>query len=500
MPDPKDKKDELDAVTAAYESISAKLEELRKQQAKEESQESRVKSQDDESEEKPTKSSKLEANSSNSEDDDDDEAIAEIDIDSEEEVEVTIKGKKADQDEDQSSEAMAPLPGTEEDEPAAKKQVYQADDPLDDESSQDEVADSRQPKADSADEDPFEDETEKPTIKPREIKPPLPSDDEDELPSLSERGAELMAESDEMEKWEKMKTSAPQEEESEEPKPTYQPLSQADFQSRLRKPESESTSEEDSFTDSRQPRTGISDEPDSLEDLADQPLEAPREMTGYESTVKKPTSVDSLDDDWDIRRLRPQHRSLPEEEHFDEMPRREFRQPQPQDEENYFDRRNQPLPRKRASVWHLFILVLIGVGVISATVYFLKYQFNEPSKPTPSPEISSSTPTPTPTPTPKPVVEDRGSYRVRVLNGTSQTGLAAKILAQLKEAGYLSDRSGNADNNDYQQTVIKVKEGTQSAALINTIMEDLGSEYSPTSETTLKASDKADVEIILGLK
>jgi hypothetical protein len=73
-------------------------------------------------------------------------------------------------------------------------------------------------------------------------------------------------------------------------------------------------------------------------------------------------------------------------------------------------------------------------------------------------------------------------------------------LAKLKALGYQTDRSGNADNNDYQQTVIKVKEGSQSAALINTITQDLGPDYSPTSETTLKDTDKADVEIILGLK
>jgi hypothetical protein len=485
MADPKDKKDELDAVTAAYESISAKLEELRKQQAKEESQESRVKSQGKEAD------SSVDA-------DEDDEAIAEIDIDSEEEVEVTVKSKKSPEKDEEAAEAMEPLPGTEDDEPAAKKQVYQSDDPLDDESSQDEVADSRKLKAESSEEDPFEDESEKPVLAPRHIKPPLPDDEEDEVPSLSERGAEIMAETDEMEKWEKMKTSAPEEEEAEEPKPTYQPLSQEDFQNRLRRPEDKIDNND--TTDDRRQTTDDSDEPNTLEDLADQPLEAPREMTGYQSSIKRPTSVDSLEDDWDIRRLRPQHRSMPEEEQFDEIPQREFRRSQPQDEENYFERRNQPLPRKRASIWHLFILVLIGVGVISATVYFLKYQFNEPSKPTPSPEISSSTPTPTPTPTPKPMVEDRASYRVRVLNGTSQTGLAAKIMAQLKEDGYLTDRAGNADNNDYEQTIIKVKEGTQSAALINTVMEDLGSEYSPISETTLKTSDRADVEIILGQK
>lgn len=493
---PKDKPDdELDAVSAAYESISAKLEELRKKQA-------------EASEDEP-KNSKLKAKSS---EDDDDGAIAEIDIDTEEEFEVEVTPKKKAKAGDE-EELIEPLPGTEDEPELPKKQIYKADDPLDEE---EESAESRKPKAASSDEDEvdeFESETETNSKSPSSPKSSSgdPEETEDEVMSLSARGAKLQSDADEMEKWEKMKSAAPEKEAEETalPKPTYQPLSQADFQSRLRNPadrrsavsdQPSATDQDYEEADSRQPMADSSDEPDSLDDLADEPLEGPVERS-FESSSRRPTEVDSLEDDWAIRRLKPQHKdSYENEERFDEIPQREFKRPQSQDDETYFDRRNQPLPRKKASIWHLLVLVLIGVGVIGATVYVLKYQFNEPAKPAPSPEIATPPPSATPTPTPVPVLEDKAAFRVRVLNGTSKTGLAGSVLAKLKSLGYQSDRAGNADNDDYQQTVIKVKEGTQSAALINTITQDLGTDYSPTSETTLKDTDRADVEIILGLK
>jgi dsRNA-specific ribonuclease len=75
------------AVSAAYESISAKLEELRKQQAQQSADSDQPSAKNSEA----ADSRKLTAESS---EEDDDEAIAEIDIDSEEEVEVTVKSKK----------------------------------------------------------------------------------------------------------------------------------------------------------------------------------------------------------------------------------------------------------------------------------------------------------------------------------------------------------------------------------------------------------------------
>ena len=369
---PKDKpEDELDAVSAAYESISAKLDELRKKQA--ESSDVSPQSSDKSKKDEETADRRQKA------EDTDDEAIAEIDIDSEEEIEVEVTPKKKSTAEDE-EELIEPLPGTEDAPELPKKQIYKEDDPLDDESTtdSDQPSDDRRQKTDDSKEDDFEEET------------------EGEVESLSARGAKLQADADEMEKWEKMKSASPEDEleEISHPKPTYQPLSQEDFQARLRKPQNESSdfslqssdkSKKDEETSDRRQTTDDSGETDSLDDLADEPLESPRPMNNFESRVRQPTEVDSLDDDWAIRRLKPQHRESYQDEEIDEAPvQRDFRRPPATDEENYFDRRNQPLPRKKASIWHLFVLILIGVGVIGATVYFLKYQFNEPSKPTPN--------------------------------------------------------------------------------------------------------------------
>ncbi len=476
---PKDKpEDELDAVSAAYESISAKLDELRKKQA--ESSDASPQSSDKSKKDEGTD------NRRQTTDDDDDEAIAEIDIDSEEEIEVEVTPKKK-STANEEEELIEPLPGTEDAPELPKKQIYKQDDPLDDESTadSDQPSDDRRQTTDDSKEDDFEDET------------------EGEVESLRARGAKLQADADEMQKWEQLnqgKSLSGQDLDSEddEPvatKPTFTPLSQDEFQNRIRRPQ-----EEDELPPRTESRSMPEpDEVDSLDDLAEETVE-PKNETAF-SRVNRPTATDALDDDWDIRHLKPKHASSFGQEddvEFD-TPQREFRRP-PVQEENYFDRRNQPLPRKKASFWHLLILLLIGAGVIGATVYFLKYQFNEPAKPTPSPEISTPTPVATPTPTPVPTISDRSGFTVRVLNGTSKTGLAGTILTKLKDAGFKTDRSGNATNSAFEQTIIRVKEGSQSTALVETVIKDLGAEFSPVSETTLKSNDKADVEVILGQK
>ncbi len=462
MADSKNKtEDELDAVSAAYESISAKLEDLRKKQAELEEQVE----QTDDSEQSSTKSKS----------DEDDEAIEEFDAE-EETVSVSKTTLKTHPDKLEELEVPPPLPGTEEEPPLPKKQVYQADDPLDEE---------------------------EPIAANKEDDEAIEEFDDEEAAAISERAAKKKQEDDEMQKWEQLNqgkslSGHDLESEDEEPaatKPTFTPLSQDEFQNRIRRPQ-----EDDELPQRSESRAMPEpDEVDSLDDLAEETVE-PKNEAAF-SRVNRPTATDALDDDWDIRHLKPKHASSFGQEddvEFD-TPQREFRRP-PVQEENYFDRRNQPLPRKKASLWHLLILLLIGAGVIGATVYFLKYQFNEPAKPTPSPEISTPTPVATPTPTPVPTISDRSAFTVRVLNGTSKTGLAGTILTKLKDAGFKTDRSGNATNSAFEQTIIRVKEGSQSTALVETVTKDLGAEFSPISETTLKSNDKADVEVILGLK
>lgn len=158
-------------------------------------------------------------------------------------------------------------------------------------------------------------------------------------------------------------------------------------------------------------------------------------------------------------------------------------------------------PQRSGSKLHLIILFLIGLAVIGGTVYLLKNQFNGPA-PTPTPE-ATAVPTVAPTPTPEPV--ERSNFKVRVLNGTTKSGLAGTVLAKLKELGYKSDRAGNATNSAFERTVIRVKENEQSsssnnASLSGQLTADLKPDYDAEIENTLKASDTVDAEIILGAK
>lgn len=166
---------------------------------------------------------------------------------------------------------------------------------------------------------------------------------------------------------------------------------------------------------------------------------------------------------------------------------------------NPFERnslRNGPQPKRGASKLHLIVLLLIGAAVIGGTVYFLKTQFKPNSQV--ASETTQATPEPTPEPTPTPEPEaNRADFTVKVLNGTTTTGLASKVTDQLKELGYKTEKGANAPKQDYEQTLISVKEGQD--ILLKTLIKDL-SEYEASSGPTLKESDPLDAQIILGKK
>lgn len=154
---------------------------------------------------------------------------------------------------------------------------------------------------------------------------------------------------------------------------------------------------------------------------------------------------------------------------------------------------------KGASKWHIIILLLIGGAVIGATVYLLQNQFNFPGKTvegTPAPSVQTAEATPVPTPTPAPL--ERSQFKVRVLNGTTEVGVAKKVLDKLKGLGYQSDRAGNAPKQDYTQTVIRVKEGDSTISA--QLTKDLVPDYEASITPDLGKDEKIDAEIILGEK
>jgi len=146
-----------------------------------------------------------------------------------------------------------------------------------------------------------------------------------------------------------------------------------------------------------------------------------------------------------------------------------------------------------------FILLLIALVVIGGSVYLLKGKLfkSGEAQPTPSAtptEATQDTPTPTPTPS-----IDRSKYTVRILNGTSTSGLAASVSAKLTGLGYKQDKLGNATNSSFTQTQIRVK--PSAVAIMDQIIKDLSPDYQgASSASALKETDAADIEVIIGAK
>lgn len=167
------------------------------------------------------------------------------------------------------------------------------------------------------------------------------------------------------------------------------------------------------------------------------------------------------------------------------------------DPNNFFSQHSQSQAPKRANKFHLLILVVIGIAVIGFTVYILKGGFGQismNSQPSPSPSAQESA-SPTPTPTPEPA---RSELKVRVLNGSGKTGLAKTVSDKLSGLGYQVDKTGNATNSAFTQTIVRVK--TEKESFIAQLVKDLLPEFDATGNTSLKDTDDVDVEIILGAK
>jgi hypothetical protein len=443
MADPKAKpeqpEEELDAVSAAYESISKKLEELRKKRETGDEEESEVskESTKDENEES------VEVKNINKNKAKEDDAVEEIKEDEED---------KESQDEPKATESksdLEPLPGTEDEiDTEVSKEDAEADeldeeDPLDREDVVEE-----EPQGDKQI-DEFEEEAAVVEDEPR---------DKEKLEEKPTFVRNQMTE-DEMEKWEK---------EQLDPSPKTE----------------EEIKETDQVNDSP-------DQPDTLDDLASQPEIDTQESRS--SSLEAPTQPPEFEEA-PIRQIRPQ----PRQDYYGEQPGFGQRKPDDrfrQSDQDSFGRGG----RRRASIWQLLVLALIGLGVIGGTVYFLKYQFRDEAAPSPSPVMETQTPIPTATPTPAPQV-DRSKYKVRVLNGTTKTGMAASVSGKLKDLGYQLERTGNATNSAFERTVVRVKEGSQSASLIETLIKDLLPDFDATGTPTLRSNEVADIEVILGVR
>jgi hypothetical protein len=149
------------------------------------------------------------------------------------------------------------------------------------------------------------------------------------------------------------------------------------------------------------------------------------------------------------------------------------------------------------------LVVLVGLGIIGGGIFvYQKTLKNKKDKeavtPTPTPFVDSSEITPVEEISPSPTSKiARTDLKIKILNGTGVPGAAAKAAELLEKLGWQGIKTGNADNFDYQKTVIQIKESKKE--YFGLLKEDLSSKYSLEEEPqTLSEEDKFDAVIIVG--
>ena len=174
---------------------------------------------------------------------------------------------------------------------------------------------------------------------------------------------------------------------------------------------------------------------------------------------------------------------------------------------------------KNSKRWLVLAVLLIFIGTTAFAIpsFFKKTKVTPVLTPTPipTPEIfPTDTPFPTPTevPTPAPTSPnqkptqnpvdkatglDKSDLSVSVENGSGEIGGANKGADTLRSFGYHVTAIGNADNFDYEVTVIKVKEAKK--VYLPLLKKDLGTVYTiGSSSDDLSASASADAVVVIG--
>ena len=139
----------------------------------------------------------------------------------------------------------------------------------------------------------------------------------------------------------------------------------------------------------------------------------------------------------------------------------------------------------------LSFLLFIFVSKLKIDLSF----FNALTKNTSLIKPVSPTATPIPSPTPTPAFK-KESLKIKILNGSGIKGRALEVKDVLKDKGYGEILTDNADNFDYEKTVLQVKKSRQEA--IVWIKDDLKNNLSSLKTSFLDDDQAADVILIIG--
>ena len=148
--------------------------------------------------------------------------------------------------------------------------------------------------------------------------------------------------------------------------------------------------------------------------------------------------------------------------------------------------------------WKGFIVLLVGLALISGVLIYFegtkKEQRKQEISASPSPVIKDVSPTPT-------VLEevDITKYKIQVLNGSGIQGEAAGAKELLEKDGFTVTNIGNADKSTYEETVIQAKKGTP-IAFLDKLKSILEKTYTLKDDEDSLESNDFEAIVIIGKK
>ncbi len=168
------------------------------------------------------------------------------------------------------------------------------------------------------------------------------------------------------------------------------------------------------------------------------------------------------------------------------------------------------LPQKSSNIIGTILVLLVfisGLGVAGYAGY--DWYKNRSTKLSEEPETTTTpaptsqpiiTSVPSPIPSPSPLVSfSISSLKIEILNGSGVAGLAGNAKLVLEESGYKNIQTGNAQNYEYEQTIIMAKKDKQST--VPALQDILKKTYSiDEQKNILDESNPNDIVIIIGKK
>lgn len=148
----------------------------------------------------------------------------------------------------------------------------------------------------------------------------------------------------------------------------------------------------------------------------------------------------------------------------------------------------------------LFILIpgVLLLGALLGGVYFYQKGVNQGLSPSPTPESTQKVVEETVAPSSSPSAKlDLTKYAIKVQNGSGIPGTANSAKDLLTKAGFRVSGTGNADNYDYTDTIIKAKSEVP-ADFIAKLTTTLSQTYKVAKSQTLSDSSADSVLVIIG--